>query len=76
MGQNGPITLTGEDFTVQTDGTIIQNGVIIDKLLIKNFTDTSTLRKFGSDLSTKNSRYKGTALYRRSCTRIYRAIKC
>jgi flagellar basal-body rod protein FlgF len=54
-GQNGPVTLTGEDFNVQGDGTIIQNGAIIDKLLIKEFTDASTLRKFGSDLVQKTA---------------------
>lgn len=50
MGQNGPITLNGDKFSVQDDGTIIQNGATVGKLLIKQFTDTKTLRKYGSDL--------------------------
>ena len=49
-GQNGPIVLKGDDFTVQPDGTIIQDGQAVDKLSVKEFTDTKTLRKFGSDL--------------------------
>ncbi len=53
MGENGPITLQGEDFSVKDDGTIIQNGEEVDKLAIKDFTDTTTLRKFGSNLVEK-----------------------
>lgn len=52
MGQNGPITLEDDKFSVDPEGAIIQNGKTIDKLKIKEFTDTSTLRKFGSDLVT------------------------
>ncbi len=50
MGQNGPITLNGSKFSVSDDGTVIQDGNEVDKLLIKQFTDTTTLRKFGSNL--------------------------
>ncbi|MCX7711984.1 MAG: flagellar hook-basal body protein [Clostridia bacterium] len=52
LGQNGPITLSSDDFIVEDDGTVIQNGQIVDKLLIKEFADTKTLRKFGSNLVT------------------------
>lgn len=54
MGQKGPITLADEDFAVQPDGSIVQDGAVLDKLLIKDFTDTSTLRKFGADLVQKS----------------------
>ncbi|MCX7920953.1 MAG: flagellar hook-basal body protein [Clostridia bacterium] len=50
MGENGPITLSDEDFTVREDGTIIQNGQEVDKFLIKDFVDTRELKKFGSSL--------------------------
>lgn len=52
MGQNGVITLTGEDFSVNSDGSIYQGGQIIDKLKIKDFSDTTQLRKFGSNMVT------------------------
>lgn len=50
MGMNGPITLEGEDFTVLDDGTIVQDGQIVDRLDIREFTDTTTLRKYGENL--------------------------
>jgi flagellar basal-body rod protein FlgF len=49
-GQNGPIVLDGGDFTVEQDGSIVQDGEIVDSLLIKEFTDTGTLRKYGDNL--------------------------
>lgn len=50
LGENGPIILESGDFTVGEDGTIIQDGEIIDRLLITEFADTSSLRKFGMNL--------------------------
>ncbi|HOQ00329.1 MAG TPA: flagellar hook-basal body protein [Acetivibrio clariflavus] len=50
MGMNGPITLESENFTVLGDGTIIQNEQVVDRLLIREFTDTTTLRKYGENL--------------------------
>lgn len=50
MGENGPITLETENFNISSDGSILQNGEVIDKLMIKSFTDTKTLRKTGSNL--------------------------
>lgn len=50
MGENGPIQLTGENFSVDTEGRIVQDGTVIDQLLIKQFQDTTTLRKFGTNL--------------------------
>ncbi len=50
MGENGPITLDSEDFSVNSDGTIVQNGTAIGKLLITSFLDASVLKKVGSDL--------------------------
>jgi len=58
MGQNGVITLNSENFSVSDDGTIIQDGEAVARLLIRNFTDTTTLRKVGSNLvqRTENTR--------------------
>ncbi|HOV26705.1 MAG TPA: flagellar hook-basal body protein [Pseudobacteroides sp.] len=50
MGQNGPITLDGDNFTVQSDGTIVQDGVVVDKFRITEFTDTRSLQKAGNNL--------------------------
>lgn len=50
MGEDGPIVLNGEDFMVQEDGTVVQNGAIVGKLLIRSFTDPLTLRKIGDNL--------------------------
>jgi flagellar basal-body rod protein FlgF len=52
MGENGPISLENDKFSVEPDGTIVQNGKTVDKLKMKEFTDTATLRKFGSNLVT------------------------
>jgi flagellar basal-body rod protein FlgF len=52
MGENGAITLAGEDFSVEPDGSIYQGGQIVDKLKIKDFSDATKLRKFGSNLVT------------------------
>lgn len=49
-GEDGPIFLEGENFAVEPDGTIIENDEIVGKLLIKEFTDPSALRKYGSNL--------------------------
>lgn len=64
-GQNGPIVLDGGDFSVETDGRITQNGQVVDKLLIKQFSDTKTLRKFGDNLlesteGTQTADFTGT----------------
>lgn len=50
LGQNGPIFLTGSDITIQSDGTIFSDGIYIDRLLIREFDDTRTLQKYGSNL--------------------------
>jgi len=50
LGENGPIVLQDGPFTVTEDGTVTQNGEIVDKLLITEFTDTTQLRKHGYNL--------------------------
>lgn len=52
LGQNGIIQLNGDDFTVTRDGTIIQDGAVVDRLLITQFQDPGTLRKNGENLFT------------------------
>ncbi|MCX7749084.1 MAG: flagellar hook-basal body protein [Clostridia bacterium] len=67
MGENGPITLDGENFTIEHDGTVIQNEQIMDKLQIRDFVDTKTLRKYGSNLvetteETQDEEFQGKIL--------------
>lgn len=50
LGENGPVLLESGPFTVDENGYIIQDGEIIDRLLITEFTDTSVLRKYGHNL--------------------------
>lgn len=50
MGEDGPISLYGQDFTVLDDGTILQEGFEAGRLLVVEFEDASVLRKTGSGL--------------------------
>lgn len=50
LGQNGAITLTGEDFNITRDGKVFQNGTQIDTLKLVTFTNPDTLRKVGNNL--------------------------
>ena len=50
LGENGIIQLNGNDFVVTEDGTIIQDGQIIDRLLITQFQNPDSLRKNGENL--------------------------
>ena len=50
LGENGPIMLQSGSFTVDEKGYVIQDGEIIDRLLITEFTDTTALRKYGNNL--------------------------
>lgn len=50
LGNNGPIRLQSDQFTVQKDGGVYQNGNYIDTLRITEFTDTTGLRKYGNNM--------------------------
>jgi flagellar basal-body rod protein FlgG len=50
MGENGLITLQTDDFNILDDGSIIVNGELVDRLLIRNFENSEALRKVGSNL--------------------------
>lgn len=52
LGENGPIQLSGTDFKINSDGTVVQNKNVIDKLIITQFQDPKALTKFGSNLLT------------------------
>lgn len=55
MGEDGPIFLYGDDFVIEPDGTIIQGWDVVGRLLIKDFTDATTLRKYGNNLVSKTA---------------------
>lgn len=55
LGENGYIFLDGEDFITNPDGSIIQNGVFADRLLIREFTNAATLAKVGANLVTADA---------------------
>lgn len=61
LGQNGIIHLNGSDFTVTEDGTIIQDGQVVDRLLITQFQNPDSLRKNGENLfsASPNSAVEG-----------------
>jgi len=50
LGQKGVIQLDSDQFMLQKDGTIVQDGEVVDTLLIKQFEDPTTLRKNGQNL--------------------------
>lgn len=49
-GENGPIVLKGKDITINSDGTVVQDGQKVDKLLIKEFSNSKELKKVGDNL--------------------------
>jgi len=66
MGQSGPITLASGEFSVSEQGEISQNGALVDKLKIAQFSDAKQLRKYGDNLIQNNGSevadFKGTVL--------------
>lgn len=66
LGQNGPITLSPGNFSVDDKGNIVQNGTLVDKLRITQFSDATKLRKYGDNLvqndGSETSDFKGTVM--------------
>ncbi len=50
LGENGYIILNGDNFSVDPDGIIIQDGVAVDRLRITEFQNVALLSKAGSNL--------------------------
>lgn len=63
QGVNGPIQLNGDAFNIMPDGTIVQEDMVLDRLLIKEFTDTGTLRKYGNNLVEKTDQTEEHTFY-------------
>jgi len=49
-GENGPVFLGDGEYTIKEDGTVVQDGNIINKLRITQFSNTENLRKIGQNL--------------------------
>ncbi|MBQ9947016.1 MAG: flagellar hook-basal body complex protein [Oscillospiraceae bacterium] len=52
LGENGEIFLGNQDFVIQPDGTITQNGQVVDKLLLSYINPEGNIDKFGANLFT------------------------
>jgi flagellar basal body rod protein FlgG len=48
LGEKGPIVLTGGDVEVLSDGAVLLDGTVVDRLRIETVTDLATLMKQGS----------------------------
>ncbi len=67
LGVNGPIMIGEGKFTVREDGTIYKDDKYVGRLLIRDFTDTTTLRKYGNNLlvrteETQERPFEGTVM--------------
>jgi len=67
LGLNGPILIGEGKFSVEGDGTIIKDNEVAGRLLIRDFTDTTTLRKYGNNLlartdETQERAFEGTIM--------------
>ncbi len=51
-GDNGPVNVTAEEFTVSREGEVISDGNLIDRLFIGGFEDQSTLQQNTNGLLT------------------------
>lgn len=63
-GTKGPIILTSDNFNINDKGEVIQDGNVVDNLMIKTFKDTANLRKMGDNLikvegETEEEDFKG-----------------
>ncbi|MBU6955237.1 flagellar hook basal-body protein [Hahella sp. HN01] len=50
LGRSGPVALSDADFEVQPDGSIVQDGVVLDKLAIAVFQNSEQLSYAGEGL--------------------------
>ncbi len=50
LGENGEIYLGNKDFVISTDGTIMQDGQVVDKLLLSYIDPEANVEKFGANM--------------------------
>jgi len=56
LGENGPITIVGREVVISADGSVVVDGVLIDKIKIVDFEEPYDLRRngFGYFIPTVN----------------------
>lgn len=52
LGENGEIYLGNKDFVIDVDGTIYQNGEVVDRLLLSYIDPEGDVTKFGANMFT------------------------
>lgn len=52
LGENGEIYLGNKDFVIDVDGTIYQNGEMVDRLLLSYIDPEGDVTKFGANMFT------------------------
>ena len=52
LGENGEIYLGDKDFVISTDGTITQDGEVVDRLLLSYINPEGNIDKFGANMFT------------------------
>lgn len=52
LGENGEIFLGNKDFVIDADGTIYQEGQVVDRLLLSYINPEGNIDKFGANLFT------------------------
>ena len=52
LGENGEIYIGDKDFVISPDGTISQNGEVVDRLLLSYINPEGNIDKFGANLFT------------------------
>ena len=50
LGENGEIYLGNKDFVISTDGTITQEGQVVDRLLLSYIDPEGNVEKFGANM--------------------------
>ncbi|MFO7760279.1 MAG: flagellar basal-body rod protein FlgF [Desulfobia sp.] len=50
LGEGGPINIRGRNISVAEDGTISENGVVVNRLVLVNFDNLNSLEKYGKNL--------------------------
>ncbi|HHV72873.1 MAG TPA: flagellar basal-body rod protein FlgF [Clostridia bacterium] len=54
QGEEGPIRLTGDEIVINEKGEIVEEGLVVARLLLVDFQDSSKLTKLGSSLYQQN----------------------
>lgn len=62
LGESGPITLTGNEITFTSDGLVINNGEVVDRLRLTAFANPAAMTKVGQSLFLPPPGEQGTAV--------------